>query len=136
MAKLTPEMQATLNASHPVVVATASADGQPNCNYVGVHKLLDDETIYLSDQFFLKTKANLLANPKVAIIFMGEAGAFTIHGTATYINEGEQFEELKAWANGVLVAMGKPACAKGGAIVHIDAVYNTSSGPNAGKQLL
>ena len=135
MAKLTPEMQATLAACHPVVFATVSADGQPNCNYVGLHKLIDDETIYLSDQFFCKTKANLMANNKVAVIFMGEAGAFTVHGTATYVNEGEQFEELKAWANSVLVSMGKPACAKGGCFVHIDAIFNTSSGPNAGKQL-
>ena len=136
MAKLTPEMQETLAACHPVVFATANAEGQPNCNYIGMHKILDDETIYMSDQFFLKTKANLLANPKVAVIFMGDGGAFQVYGTAKYIDEGPQFEELKAWADAGFKEMGKPVTAKGGAVIHIDAIYSTAPGPDSGKQLV
>ena len=74
-------------------------------------------------------------NQKVAITFWGDEGAYQIHGPATYINEGEQFEELKAWVDGCFAAMGAPITAKGGVLVHVDELFTCSPGPNAGAKL-
>ena len=98
-------------------------------------RLCPKRTVYISDQFFNKTLANLKENQKVAITFWGDEGAYQIHGTATYINEGEQFEELKAWVDGCFAAMGAPITAKGGVLVHVDELFTCSPGPNAGAKL-
>ena len=135
MAKIPQEAQDLFAKVDAVVLATAREDGQPNVCMVGMKRILDDETIYLSDQFFTKTLANVQANDKIAIAFWGEDGAYNIYGTAEYINEGEQFAELKAWADGLFEKIGMPITAKGGIIMHVDAVYNSMPGPAAGAQL-
>ena len=135
MAALTQEAKDLFEKVHDVVFTTASTDAQPNACIVAMKFVIDDETIYLSDQFFNKTLANLKENQKVAITFWGDEGAYQIHGTATYINEGEQFEELKAWVDGCFAAMGAPITAKGGVLVHVDELFTCSPGPNAGAKL-
>ena len=135
MAKIPQEAQELFAKVDAVVLATAREDGQPNVCMVGMKRILDDETIYLSDQFFTKTLANVQANDKIAIAFWGAEGAYNIYGTAEYINEGEQFAELQAWANGLFEKIGMPITAKGGIIMHVDAVYNSMPGPAAGAQI-
>lgn len=135
MAKIPQEAQELFAKVDAVVLATAREDGQPNVCMVGMKKILDDETIYLSDQFFTKTLANVQANDKIAVGFWGEDGAYNIYGTAEYINEGAQYEELAAWANGLFEKIGMPIVAKGGIIMHVDAVYNSMPGPAAGAQI-
>ena len=135
MAKIPEKAQELFEAAFAVEFATVNAEGQPNICYVGQKKVLDDETIYLSDQFFKKTLANIQANPKVAIIWMGEGGGYVVHGTARYVNEGPEFEEQAAWVNAAFEANGAPIRAKGGVFVSVDAVYDTMPGPHAGDQI-
>ena len=97
--------------------------------------VIDDETVYLSDQFFKKTLANVQANPKVAVLFWKGLEAYELHGTARYVNEGAEFEEQKAWVDAAFEQMGKPIKAKGGCFVHVEAVFSSSPGPTAGAQL-
>ena len=106
MAVMPKEVQDAFNQMKNIVLATATPDGVPNADPMGMKKVIDAETVYISDQFFNKTLANLKENQKVAITFWGDEGAYQIHGTATYINEGEQFEELKAWVDSCFAAMG------------------------------
>lgn len=56
-----------------VVLSTATKEGQPNSCVVGMKSVIDEETIYLSDQFFKKTLTNMQANDKVAVLFWGGA---------------------------------------------------------------
>ena len=51
-----------------VIFSTANEQGQPNSCIVGMKAILDDETVYLSDQFFKKTYDNFMVNPKCAIV--------------------------------------------------------------------
>ena len=118
-----------------VVFSTASVDGQPNSCVVGMKAVIDDETVYLSDQFFKKTLANVQANPKVAVLFWKGIQAYELHGTARYVNEGAEFEAQKAWVDAAFEQMGKPIKAKGGCFVHVDAVFSSTPGPTAGNQL-
>lgn len=135
MAKMPQEVQDVFNEVRNVVFATAREDGQPNVSIVGMKKIIDDETIYLSDQFFKKTYANFQANPQVSVAFWSENGAYQVYGTARYVNEGPEFEEQAAWVNALFESMGKPIKAKGGVYVHVDAVYDSKGGPNAGNQI-
>jgi adenylate cyclase len=48
----------------PSMLNTASADGIPNTTEISIVYQVDDEHVALSRQFFNKTIANLLANPK------------------------------------------------------------------------
>ena len=135
MAKIPQEAQELFNKVADVVFATAREDGQPNVCIVGMKKIIDDETIYLSDQFFKKTLANVQANPKVAITFWGEGGAYEIYGTARYVNEGPEFEEQAAWVNAAFEKMGMPIKSKGGCYVSVEGVYSSQPGPTAGEQI-
>ena len=136
MAKIPQEVQELFTKVDAVAFATArKEDAQPNICMVGMKKIIDDETIYLSDQFFKKTLANVLENDKIAVAFWSPEGAYNIYGTARYVNEGPEYEEQKAWADGVFAAMGAPLVAKGGIFMHVDAVFSSSPGPTAGEQI-
>ena len=135
MAKMPQEVQDQFTEVKNVVFATARADGQPNGCIVGMKKVIDDETIYLSDQFFKKTLANIQENPKVSVLFWGEGGAYELYGTARYVNEGPEFTEQAAWVNAAFEQMGMPIKSKGGVYVSVDAVYSSNPGPTAGDQI-
>ena len=135
MAVMNAEVRKAIDTAKAAAFGTVDAEGQPNVCVVGIKMAYDDETVYLSDQFFNKTLANLGVNDKVSVAVWGENFAYQIHGTATYVNEGAEYEKQKAWAEGVFHALGLPITPKGGVFVHVDAVYQMSAGPNAGKLL-
>ena len=135
MATMSPEVQEVFTKVPDAYFATANADGQPNVNVIGMKKVIDDETLYLSDQFFTKTLANLKENTKVAVIFHEGQNAYQIHGTARYVCEGAEYEEQAAWVNAIFEAKGSPLRAKGGVFVHVDSVFSAAGGPTAGKHL-
>ena len=135
MAVMSAEVQKLFKEVKDVVFSTASLDAQPNTCIVGMKAIIDDETIYLSDQFFKKTLANVQANPKVAVVFWEGSEAYEIHGTARYVNEGEEFEAQKAWVDAAFEQMGLPIRSKGGCFVTVDAVFSSSPGPTAGDQI-
>lgn len=135
MAVMSAEVKALFDKVPSLVFTTASVEGQPNSCIVGMKKVIDDETVYVSDQFFNKTLAYGKANAKVALVFWEGHEAYQIHGTASYVNEGVEFEAQKAWVDAAFAAMGAPMRAKGGFFVHVDAVYTSAPGPEAGSRI-
>ena len=135
MAVMSAEVQALFKEVKDVVFTTARADGQPNSCIVAMKAVVDDETVYLSDQFFKKTLENVQANPKVAIVFWKGTEAYELYGTARYVNEGEEFTSQKEWVDAAFEKMGLPIKAKGGCYVHIDEVFSSAPGPQAGIKL-
>ena len=71
MAVMPQEVKDLFEKVPTAVFATASLEGQPNAAPVGMKKVVDDETVYVSDQFFKKTLANVQANAKVSLSFWG-----------------------------------------------------------------
>jgi uncharacterized protein len=132
MVKLTSEIKESLAGTKIVFFATASKNGVPNAVPIGAFKLLDDETMLISDQFFRKTLANLKENPKVSISFWGEKGGFQIKGTVTIHTSGEIFTQDVAWVKQL-----KPNLVPKSAIVmKITDVFLLKPGPDAGNKIL
>ena len=52
MAVMSAEVQKLFKEVKDVVFSTASLDAQPNTCIVAMKAVIDDETVYLSDQFF------------------------------------------------------------------------------------
>ena len=132
MVKLTSDIKDTLAATRHVWLATATKDGTPNAVVIGSFKLLDDETMLISDQFFLKTAKNLEENPKVAVSWWGDKGGYQIKGTATVEKSGKVFEDDVAWIKEKYPRF----TVKGAVVVKITDAYVLKAGPDAGKKLL
>ena len=135
MAMLPQDARELFETAQNMVLCTASADGMPNGAAIGMKAVIDDETVYVSDQFFKKTLANLRVNHKVAVAFWTGHDAYQIHGTARYVNEGEEFAAQKEAVDAKFASMGLPIKAKGGCFIHVDAVYQMAAGPEAGNQI-
>lgn len=132
MVTLTPEIKESLTGTKIVFLATASKNSTPNAVPIGAFRLLDDETILISDQFFHKTLANMKENPKVAISWWGEKGGFQIKGSVTIHTEGAIFDTDIAWMKEL-----KPNLTpKGAVVMKITEAYHVKPGADAGKKIL
>ncbi|MDX9787525.1 MAG: pyridoxamine 5'-phosphate oxidase family protein [Desulfobacterales bacterium] len=135
MAKMTERMMEVFNKVPTAVLATAAADGTPNAVPVGAKKILNDETILISDQFFGKTLANMKANPNVALTYWEGHEGYQIKGTVTIETSGKRFEETAAWIADLGNRAGFPLTSKGAVILNISEIYGVAPGPGAGKKL-
>lgn len=134
MAALTEEMKTAFATIKAFPVATASKDGWPNVVPIGFVELVDDETIWIADNFMKKTLANVQENPKVSIYVWGPEtkGCFQIKGDVELKTEGPEFEKMQETVRSKMAQ----APAKGLLIVKIREVYTCAPGPNAGARLL
>lgn len=134
MVKLTEEMKTAFSKVKIFPVATASKDGIPNVVPMGFCRLEDEETIWIGDNFMVKTLANLEQNPNLAIYVWGPetGGCFQIKGKAQILSSGEKFEKMKE-----IVHTAKPGLSAKNLIeVKITDVFQCAPGPNAGNKLL
>ena len=132
MVKLTPEIKESLTGTKLVYLGTASKAGIPNAVPIGAFKLLDDETMLISDQFFNKTLANLKENHHASVTWWGEKGGFQIKGTTTIHTNDEIFKADAAWVKEL-----KPnLVAKSAVVLKITDVFQVKPGPGAGSKIL
>lgn len=132
MVKLTDQIKESLTGTKTAFFATASKDGTPNVVPIGAYKLLDDETLLISDQFFNKTAHNLKENQKVALSYWGEKGGYQLKGTATVHAGDDVFKADVAWMKEVRPNL----TPKSAVVVKITDVYNIKGGADAGKKIL
>ena len=134
MVKLTADMKEAFSKMKVFPVATASKDGTPNVIPLGIVELVDDETLWLTDNFMNKTLSNLRVNPKIAIYLWGPEikGCFQIKGVASIKTNGKEYDEMKAKIN-----IKNPALpARSLVIVKITEVFECKPGPTAGARIL
>lgn len=82
----------------PAVIATASADGTPNITYLSRVRLVDDERVALSNQFFSKTVRNLAENPRASVLVIDPTTFDQYRLTLVYERtdrRGQVFERLR-----------------------------------------
>ncbi|MBN1488492.1 MAG: pyridoxamine 5'-phosphate oxidase family protein [Phycisphaerae bacterium] len=90
--------QAWEDRDGPVILATVSSDGIPNIIYATCVGLLGNDRLVVADNYFDKTRKNLLAGGKGSLLFRSKAGkAFQVKGTLEYHTEGEVFQYMKTW---------------------------------------
>lgn len=135
MAQMTERMQELFNKVPAVVLSTATADGVPNAVPVGAKKILDDQTILISDQFLNKTLANMKSNPQVAVTFWDGHEGYQLKGTITIETSGQRFEETARWIDDLSAKVGFPLKSKGAVIMKIEEIFAIAPGPGAGKKL-
>jgi hypothetical protein len=115
-------------------VATASRDGVPNVTPKGTLKLMDEHHVLFADLFSLKTRKNLQENDKVAVTVVDAATAkgYQLKGTAEIVTSGPLFEDTSKQFK---------ESPKGLPPLHhvvkitVEAVFDQSVGPDAGKQI-
>ncbi|MBL7212151.1 MAG: pyridoxamine 5'-phosphate oxidase family protein [Desulfobacteraceae bacterium] len=135
MAQMTERMKDLFKKVPAVILSTATVDGTPNSVPVGSKKIIDDETLLFSDQFFNKTLANMKANPKVAVTFWEKQEGYQLKGTVTIEVTGQRYEDTARWIEDLGNKIGFPLKSKGAIILRIEEIYGVSPGPGAGKQL-
>jgi uncharacterized protein len=136
MAQMTEHIMEIFNKVPTVILATATGDGTPNAVPVGAKKIIDGETILISDQFFNKTLANIKANPKVAVTFWDGFEGYQLKGTVTIETTGQRFEETASWVEEKGKQIGFPLKSKGAIILKIKEIFDLTPGLGAGKQLV
>ena len=135
MAQMTERIQTLFAKVATAVLSTATADGTPNAVPVGAKKIIDAETILISDQYLNKTLANMQSNPRVAITFWEGHEGYQLKGTVTIETSGRRFEETARWIDDLSAKVGFPLKSKGAIIMKIDEIYAVAPGPGAGKKL-
>ena len=113
MAKMNQRIKEIFEKQEAIVLATATKDGIPNVVPVTAKKIIDDETILISDQFFSKTLNNMRANPRVAITIWDKLEGYQIKGTVTIETTGQRFEETAKWIEEMGKSLNLPLKSKG-----------------------
>jgi len=132
MAKLTEEMREVVDAAKVAVLATATKDGKPNAVPIAFVKVLSDSEILLVDNFMLKTRQNIEANPVAAVsVWAKDKGGYQFKGEAIVETSGKNFEEGANWVKSVAPGLNPKAVV----IVKMDEIYVTTGGPDAGKRV-
>lgn len=132
---MTERMRALFDKVSTVVLSTATPDGVPNAVPVGAKKIIDDETILISDQFFNKTLENMNVNPQVAVTFWEGHEGYQFKGRVAIETSGKRYEDTAEWIHQISERVGFPLQSKGAVILKIEAIYGIAPGPGAGKQL-
>ncbi|MGZ4709652.1 MAG: pyridoxamine 5'-phosphate oxidase family protein [Acidimicrobiales bacterium] len=82
----------------PAVIASASADGTPNITYLSRIRMVDDDHVALSNQFFSKTTRNLAENPRASLLLIDPVTFDEFRLTVVYERterRGRVFEQLR-----------------------------------------
>jgi uncharacterized protein len=104
--------RAFIEAASMVFVATADADGNPDCSYKGGRpgfiRILDDATLAIpaydgNGQY--RTLGNLFSNPSIGLLFVDFAGRtrLRVNGTTSLVNADDDAVLLASFAGAEMV---------------------------------
>ena len=81
-----------------VVLTTVDENGIPNSIYATCVNKFNDETFVVADNYFDKTRKNILSGSKGALLFITKNGeSYQIKGTFEYLTRGEIYNDMKKW---------------------------------------
>lgn len=93
--------QAWADRKGAVVLTTVDSQGMPNAIYATCASLYDANTVVVADNYFDKTRQNILAGSKGSILFItAEGKAYQLKGTITYHRQGAIYDDMKRWNPG------------------------------------
>ena len=86
------------NREGPIVLTTVDTEGNPNAIYATCVSKYHEDTLVVADNFFSKTRANILAGSKATLLFITKEGkSYQIKGKIEYHTEGAVFDDMKQW---------------------------------------
>ena len=131
--KIPDEIKQFFESVPYMAFSTTNNNGTPNVITIGAKKIVNDDTIWVVDTFFKKTKENLLQNNKIAIAMWKEGKGYQIKGISTYYSEGKTFEEAKKW----ILKLKPQKIVKGVVEIKITKIFSiTPTYEEAGKKIL
>lgn len=81
-----------------VVFSTADINGVPNSIYVRSVFRYSESIIVIADNYFDKTRRNLLTGSKACILFITNEGkSYQLKGSVRYLQSGEIYDNMKKW---------------------------------------
>ncbi len=98
--KLIPEKVSTAwnSRQEAIVFSTTDKNGMPNSIYATCASKFNDSIFVVADNFFHKTRENILAGSKASILFITKEGtSYQLKGTIKYYTSGEIYEDMKKW---------------------------------------
>ena len=91
-------IEAWNNRKGPIVFTTVNKNNVPNAIYATCVNLYNDNTILVADNFFAKTKQNILDNSVASILFITEDDkSYQLKGSIQYHIKGNYFDNMKSW---------------------------------------
>ncbi len=131
--KIPDEIKRVFESVPYMAFSTTNNNGIPNVIAIGAKKIVNDDTIWIIDTFFKKTRENLLQNNQVAIAMWKKGKGYQIKGTSIYHSEGIIFEEAKKW----ILKLKPQKIFKGVVEIKITEIFSiTPTYKEAGKKIL
>lgn len=82
----------------PIVLATVDAAGIPNAIYATCVQMHGDDAMVVADNYFHKTRANIAAGSRGALLFITKEGkSYQLKGRFAYHTAGPVFDAMKQW---------------------------------------
>jgi predicted pyridoxine 5'-phosphate oxidase superfamily flavin-nucleotide-binding protein len=86
------------NREDAIVLTTVDAEGNPNAIYATCARKFSEDTLVVADNFFTKTRANILSGSKGSLLFITKEGkSYQVKGRFEYHTEGAIFDDMKRW---------------------------------------
>ncbi len=81
-----------------VVFSTVDVNGVPNSIYVKSVSKYNDSHFVIADNYFDKTRKNILSGSKACILFITDEGkSYQLKGSVSYLQSGDIFNDMKKW---------------------------------------
>lgn len=95
---LTPEIKSAIERAELIPLATATSDGVPNVVPVKYVQIVADDCLWITDNYFRKTLANLRENLRAAFYVWSAEPKLCVQvkGTVEIHTEGADYERMKA----------------------------------------
>jgi len=117
------------NAQEIIPFATANAGGVPNVVPIYWKTIIDEDTIFVLDNYLRASKKNIAENDQVCLACWGKGGeAYKLKGTATYHQNDEVYEQGRDF----MQAKRPQAEPRGVVRIKITEIYDLKAGPQAG----
>ena len=86
------------NRKGPIIFTTVNKEGIPNSIYSTCVSKYGEDTIVIADNYFDKTRRNILSGCMTSILFItNEDKSYQIKGRIKYYKEGDIFNDMKEW---------------------------------------
>ncbi|MCD4722168.1 MAG: pyridoxamine 5'-phosphate oxidase family protein [Desulfobacula sp.] len=82
----------------PIILTTVDEDGLPNAIYATCVSLYSNDTVVVANNYFDKTKNNILNGSKGSFLFItSENKSYQLKGYFDYLTSGEIYDDMKQW---------------------------------------